>query len=392
MMNLQQRTTAGVLAVVLGYAAVSGLWILWSDRALGMLFSSHEALVRASTVKGWLFVAVTALLLYGLMRRLAQALLEAHRRELDLEQERQRPAPMLVAIADASTDAIFAKDQQGRYLLVNRAAARFMGRPAAQLLGLDDRAVFPPAQAESLMAMDARMRASGQAETREEVLQTAEGERVFLATKGPLLGADGVLFGTYGISRDITDRQQSQLDLQHMAEDLQATLQAIPDLMFEFDAEGRYVKAKAWNEALLAAPSDQVCGRHVTEVLPPDAAATVMQALQAAREAGADFGRTITLALPGGARHFELSVARKAAPTGQAGHFILLSRDITERHEAQAELRQRNLELERFNAAATERELRMVDLKREVNALAQAAGRPAPYDLSFASATTVGAA
>jgi len=53
---------------------------------------------------------------------------------------------------------------------------------------------------------------------------------------------------------------------------------------------------------------------------------------------------------------------------------------------AEAELRQRNQELERFNRAATERELRMVALKREVNELARAAGRPAPYDTSFADA------
>lgn len=154
--------------------------------------------------------------------------------------------------------------------------------------------------------------------------------------------------------------------------------------MFELDAEGRYLLAKSPNASLLAAPTGSLLGRAVHDVLPPEAAATVMQALAGARRAGTDVGRTIALPLAEGVRHFELSVARKPALPGQGDRFIVLSRDITGRKAAEAELRQRNQELERFNRAATEREVRMVALKREVNALALAAGRPPPYDTSFA--------
>jgi two-component system CheB/CheR fusion protein len=63
----------------------------------------------------------------------------------------------------------------------------------------------------------------------------------------------------------------------------------------------------------------------------------------------------------------------------------VLSRDITHRVAAEAVLRRRNDELERFNRTAVDRELRMVELKQEVNRLALAAGRPAPYDTSFAA-------
>ena len=94
-------------------------------------------------------------------------------------------------------------------------------------------------------------------------------------------------------------------------------------------------------------------------------------------------GRTIQLPLESGDRYFELSVARKAAAGAPEARFIMLSRDITERKAAEAELRQRNRELERFNRAAIERELRMVALKHEVNELQRAAGRSAPYDTSF---------
>jgi hypothetical protein len=43
-----------------------------------------------------------------------------------------------------------------------------------------------------------------------------------------------------------------------------------------------------------------------------------------------------------------------------------------------------NAELTKFNSVAVGRELRMVELKREINGLREAAGQPPPYDLSFA--------
>ena len=67
-----------------------------------------------------------------------RALVDAHQRELAFERERGQPPPMLKAIADASADAIFAKDPQGRYLLCNRAASEFIGKPVDEVLGRDE--------------------------------------------------------------------------------------------------------------------------------------------------------------------------------------------------------------------------------------------------------------
>lgn len=392
-MVVNKRANGGVVAVVLTYAGFASLWILVSDRALGLLVSDPQALVRASMLKGWLFVAVTSLLLYGLVRRLTVALEQAHRRELAFERERDKPPPMLMAIADASPDCIYAKDMEGRYVMLNRSAAQVLGREVDALVGRTNEAVFPPAQAEHLSRIDQRVRTLGQPETTEETFHTASGEaRCILVTKGPLRDPDGKVFGTFGVSRDITAAKQAQNDLQALADDLSATLHAIPDLLFELDAQGRYTRVRAMNADLLAAPTDELLGRTVGEVLPPDAAAVVMQALAAAGHAGADLGRTYRLPLPSGERHFELSVARKPALAGQEQRFVVLSRDITERHAAENELRLRNQELERFNRAAIERELRMVELKREVNAMARAAGWPPPYDTSFAEVPAVDAA
>lgn len=208
--NERINLARGALRVALVYAAFAGLWILLSDRAMGLLWHDPEALVRASMLKGWFFVAVTTLLLYVLVRQLVGQLAASHRREQAQAEEKAQARELLMAIARSSSDAIFAKDEQGRYLLVNDAAARYMGRPANALLGRDDGAAFPAEQAALIRAIDRRVLASGQVETNEERLDTAQGPRVFLATKGPLRDAQGIIHGTFGISRDITERMQAK--------------------------------------------------------------------------------------------------------------------------------------------------------------------------------------
>jgi PAS domain S-box-containing protein len=57
--------------------------------------------------------------------------------------------------------------------------------------------------------------------------------------------------------------------------------------------------------------------------------------------------------------------------------------DITERRRAEEELAQRVQELETFNRLAVGRELRMIELKRQVNELSEQLGKEPPYDLSL---------
>lgn len=56
--------------------------------------------------------------------------------------------------------------------------------------------------------------------------------------------------------------------------------------------------------------------------------------------------------------------------------------DITERKEAERQLRQKMEILERFQAVAVNRELQMIALKKEINALLAASGRPEKYPVA----------
>lgn len=340
----------------------------------------------------WIVLAgVLALFMAGtgvyLLRQRQQLLLAVGVQQA--QADRLKALQLLSAIADSSNDAIFAKDLQGRYILFNRAACDFVGKPLGEVLGRDARAVFPAEQAEILMQRDREVVAGNRVLNSEDTLDTPTGQRVFLSTKGPLRGDGGQIVGTFGIFRDITGSKLVDEAFARLSSDMQATLQAIPDLLFEMDETGHYHTVRSAQNSLLAAPETRLLGHTVEEMLPPEAAHTVMAALAQAGQTGHDYGRTICLPLSIGMRWFELSVARKSVREGLQ-HFIVLSRDITDRKNVEAsllqsaeELRQRNAELERFNRASVGRELDMIALKKEINALAHELGRAPPYTLDF---------
>lgn len=119
---------------------------------------------------------------------------------------------------------------------------------------------------------------------------------------------------------------------------LQATLDAVPDLMFELDFEGRYLEYHSANDELLAAPPEQFMGKKVHDILPPSAAAVCMEALSEAHEQGTSHGKQFALLLPSGLRWFELSVSCKAQAGEPCARFVVLSRDVTERKATSARL------------------------------------------------------
>ncbi len=117
-----------------------------------------------------------------------------------------------------------------------------------------------------------------------------------------------------------------------------AVLNAIPDLLFELDIDGRYHDYRAPRANLLAAPAETFLGKTVGEILPPAAAEICMTALHTALERGSSSGAQFELPLAMGSTWFELSVSRKVVAAGEKPRFIVLSREITERKDAEARI------------------------------------------------------
>lgn len=240
---------APVRRVVLAYALVSFLWILLSDRAVDLLFPERQSHTTAQTWKGWLFVAVTTCLLYVGMKRLYGQLIASTDEQLAIARRETKTAALLRAVAETSTDILFAKDLTGRYLLYNREAGRVMGLNPQQVIGRCAADLFPPAQANQFRRNDLQAQSLLRPATFEEVVHTTDGERTFLTTRGLLEGPDGVL-GTFGVSRDITEMAVARQQLQEGERRYRAMFELNPTPMFVVDLETQ--RFLAVNEAAVA--------------------------------------------------------------------------------------------------------------------------------------------
>ncbi|QDF99825.1 bifunctional diguanylate cyclase/phosphodiesterase [Azoarcus sp. DD4] len=129
--------------------------------------------------------------------------------------------------------------------------------------------------------------------------------------------------------------QAKTRELQQVNRQLAATLDAVPDLLFEVDADGRYIDAHAARSEPTHTPLQPLVGKTWHEVLPPEAAATCTRAVREAEAHGWAGGHQIELPGPDGTRWFELSVARKQTEAAGLPHFIVLSRDVTARRSAE---------------------------------------------------------
>ena len=108
------------LRVALLYALFGGLWILLSDRLLALFISDIAVLTSLQTYKGWAFVAVSAMLIYGLLRR-ELTLREITEGKYQESEERYR------LLFETSIDAILLTAPDGTVHAANPAACRMFG-------------------------------------------------------------------------------------------------------------------------------------------------------------------------------------------------------------------------------------------------------------------------
>lgn len=277
---------------------------------------------------------VLALLLLGLLMLLWN--LSLHAQVVKRTSELAEGKAFLEAIIEGMGAFVFIKDANYRYRFVNQATSKVFGQAAADIVGKDDTAFFAPESVEVLRNIDRRVIELGEdVRLVEQQLNFAQGkQRSFLAVKTPMRDADGQIIGLLGVSTDITKQQEQEQRLRDLSNELTATLQALPDVLFEVDATGRILTIWANDEKQLAIPKEQAVGRSVQELLPEASAQIVLQALQEAEVYGASHGQRLLLPLPEGATWFELSTALKPGEL-EPKRFMVLSRNIQERVKAQ---------------------------------------------------------
>ncbi|NUB43321.1 PAS domain-containing protein [Fertoebacter nigrum] len=140
----------------------------------------------------------------------------------------------------------------------------------------------------------------------------------------------GVLTGAADVVQGALLRQQAEARLRATSRQLEATLAALPDLLFEIDASGCYSGFVAGPRDLMAAPPELLKGHRLEAMLPPDVGAIARRAFDQVIATGRVGGVRYALDLPQGRRWFELSGARKEPDAaGQQPSAIFLVREVT---------------------------------------------------------------
>jgi PAS domain S-box-containing protein len=118
-----------------------------------------------------------------------------------------------------------------------------------------------------------------------------------------------------------------------------ALLDAVPDLMFRMDREGRYLEYKGSDEDL-AVPPDQLIGARAHDILPAEVADPLVEGIRRALDTGETVTGEYSLVLNGVERDFEARIVKARDEA------VLIVREFTERNRAQAELERLHAELQ----------------------------------------------
>jgi two-component system cell cycle sensor histidine kinase/response regulator CckA len=111
---------------------------------------------------------------------------------------------LLHAVIEKSPDAVFLKDLDGRYLMINTSGARFIGKEVDQIIGRCDSDLFEAKTAAAILERDRHVTSTGKPEVFEEPIN-GDVTRTVLSTKSAFRDAQGKVVGLIGIGRDITE-------------------------------------------------------------------------------------------------------------------------------------------------------------------------------------------
>ncbi|MFH1501915.1 MAG: PAS domain-containing protein [Candidatus Eisenbacteria bacterium] len=131
--------------------------------------------------------------------------------------------------------------------------------------------------------------------------------------------------------------KRSELDLRTSEAKNQAIIDAVPDLMFQFDSECRFLTYQGPRNSELAVPPEFFIGKRISDIFPPELADRMNEAVVAVLKTGVPQEIVYRLPIPfpnGDPRDFEA----RMVPSGD-GRVLSVVRDITERKRAERMLR-----------------------------------------------------
>lgn len=274
------RIFAAVPSVTVGLACILAVTLVASEFGRSAGFRCRGAAIAAMSVlalMGWsgepfgTIAARAAVLLFlaGVIGRATERAASSRR--------------LLEQLLEATTDSIYVKDLEGRYLLLNSATARLIGRPAQEIVGRTNSELLPEV-ADEVAAHDSEVLDNKTASSYEIAGRFGPERYVQSVTKSPFRDVTGNPIGSLGIARDITDQRRLQ-------EESTRFFEPSGDMLCTVDFDGRLHRVNGEWEKRLGWTAEELLGVCIFDFTPPEDHAAMSAATRAARIAGAAGGR-----------------------------------------------------------------------------------------------------
>lgn len=185
------------------------------------------------------------------------------------EEEVVRYHAMLMALVKGSTDSIFIKDKEGKYIVGNDALASLLNCSLDAIIGADDYALFPSELAEQFRADDERIIQNKKAETYEELVASGDKLLPYQTTKGPLF-INGKVEGVFGVARDIGSLKKTEYQLKENEDRLNQLLNTLPYGVQENNMEGVITYSNPAHHHILGVNEGTLLGHHIWDFMQHD--------------------------------------------------------------------------------------------------------------------------
>jgi sigma-B regulation protein RsbU (phosphoserine phosphatase) len=268
---------------------------------------------------------------------------------------------------DNIPDSIYFKDKASQFVMINQAQAKRFGLADPHLAaGKSDADFFTPEHAQQSLTDEQRVMQAGQPLVGFEEKETWPDGRVtwVSSTKMPLRDRAGRVFGTFGISRDITEhRRMEQVLAERTAELskerllLRTLIDNLPDYVYAKDAEGRFIVANAGVSRQMGFSSpNEIIGKSDFDLFPHELATRYHAEEQKIIRSGEGLYNHEGPSVDASKKEKNRWVSTTKVPLrnaqGEITGFVGLGQDITNRKQVEQalaerteEVSQRNLEL-----------------------------------------------
>ena len=192
------------------------------------------------------------------------------------ERELRYERYLLRSLLDNIPDSVYFKDEQSRFLRVSKGLADKFGLSSpSEAIGKTDFDFFSDEHAQQARDDELEVMRTGKPILGKTERETWVDGRVTWSstTKLPLKDRNGRIIGTFGITRDITELHQAEEALARERDRLVTLMDALPDLIYVKDVQGRFVLANRALSEFLGVESAQVLyGKTTQDFLPSDLA------------------------------------------------------------------------------------------------------------------------